>query len=212
VLYPAPGHALAESASTQADGGDDYQADYACGTGVHTRYDRLYLASIEAYYDDWDGREDAMLSYTGEPLAADLEVTGHPAVQLAFTCSQKDCAFFVYLSDVTAQGRSVYVTEGVFRALHRAPGALPERIPATGPQHSFKRADAKLLTPGEPDTAAFELLPTSYLFRKGHRVRLSIALSDSDHFTRIPDGRPPRITLLRNAAHATRLMLPVVRS
>lgn len=212
ALYTAPGHTLATHAPEQAEGGDEYQADYACGTGVHTRYDRLYLASIEAYYDDWDGREDAMLSYTGEPLAADIEVTGHPAVHLCFTSSQKDCAFFVYVSDVTPQGRSVYVTEGVFRALHRAPGTLPERIPATGPQHSFNRADAKLLTPGQPDAASFELLPTSYLFRKGHRVRLSIALSDADHFTRIPDGRPPRITLLRSAARASRLVLPVVGS
>lgn len=60
--------------------------------------------------------------------------------------------------------------------------------------------------------AAYLALPTSYLFRKGHRVRLSIALRDSDHFTRIPDGRLPRITLLRNAAHTTRLLLPVVGS
>lgn len=43
-------------------------------------------------------------------------------------------------------------------------------------------------------------------------MRLSIALSDSDHFTRIPDGRPPRITLRRTVEHATRLLRPVVGS
>lgn len=210
-LYPDAGGALGGTPPRKA-GGDEYQADYACGTGTHTRYDRLYLGSIETYYDDWDGREDAMLCYTGAPLAADLEVTGHPFVELHFTCSEKDCTFFVYLSDVTPQGRSVYVTEGVFRALHRAPGALPENIPATGPTHSFRREHARLLTPGREELASFELLPVSYRFRAGHRLRMSVALSDSDHFTRIPDGRPPRITLLRGAGHASRVVLPVVQA
>jgi putative CocE/NonD family hydrolase len=210
--YPIAGHALAAEPPADSEGGDAYQGDYACGTGEHSRYDRLYIASVERYYDDWDGREDAMLRYTGEPLAADTEITGHPWVELAFTCSEKDCVFHVYLSDLTPQGRSVYVTEGVFRALHRAEGALPDNIPPTGPAHSFTRADARLLAPGAPEAVRFELLPISYLFRAGHRVRMSVALADSDHFTRIPDGRPPRIELLRNAAQRSRLVLPVVQS
>lgn len=211
-LFPGADHALAETASTADDAADTRQMDYASATGGHTRYDRLYLAAVETYYDDWDGREDMMLSYTGAPLAADTEVTGHPFVELSFAASEKDCCLFVYLSDVTPEGKSVYVTEGMLRALHRKPGALPTDVPATGPTHSFNRADAELLTPGEPTFASFELLPTSYLFRKGHRIRLSVAASDSDHFTRIPDGRPPRLTLFRDRQRASRLVLPVTGS
>ncbi|MDD9876897.1 MAG: CocE/NonD family hydrolase, partial [Magnetovibrio sp.] len=193
-LYAAPDGGLAGAAPPEA-GSDVYQGDYGCGTGDHSRYDRLHIANVETYYDDWNGREDKMLSFTGAPLAADTEVTGHPWAELHFAASEKDCTFFVYLSDVTPAGKSVYVTEGVFRALHRKLGANPPDIPATGPTHSFNRTDAEHLVPGEPAEAAFELLPTSYLFRQGHRIRLSIALADSDHFTRIPDGRPPEITL-----------------
>jgi len=202
--------ALSGAAPDAESASDDYDADYACGTGNHTRYDRLYIANVETYYDDWDGREDAMLSYTSEPLDEDTEVTGHPFVDLHFAASEKDCALFVYLSDVTPEGKSVYVTEGVFRALHRKPGNHPDRVPATGPAHSFKIADAEHLVPGEPASAAFELLPTSYLFRKGHRIRMSLAASDSDHFTRIPDGRPPRITLYRERGRGSKIVLPVV--
>lgn len=209
ALFPGSGNSLSDTAGV--DDEDEYQADYASATGKHSRYDRLYISNVETYYDDWDGREDMMLSYTGDPLATDMEVTGHPFVELDFSCSEKDCSFFVYLSDVTPEGKSVYVTEGVFRALHRKPGKLPEKVPTTGPTHSFNRADAEVLTPGAPAFAAFEMLPTSYLFRKGHRVRMSIAASDSDHFTRIPDGRPPRITLARGRSRKTRLVLPVTR-
>jgi len=209
-LFVGGDGALSDAAPEAVSASDAYDADYACGTGNHTRYDRLYIANVETYYDDWDGREDAMLSYTSAPLDADTEVTGHPYVDLHFAASEKDCALFVYLSDVTPEGKSVYVTEGVFRALHRKPGSHPDRVPATGPAHSFMIADAEHLVPGEPANAAFELLPTSYLFRKGHRIRMSLAASDSDHFTRIPDGRPPRITLYREHGRGSKIVLPVV--
>jgi len=208
-LYAAADGGLADAASSDL-GSDVYQGDYACGTGEHSRYDRLHIQNVETYYDDWDGREEKMLSYTGAPLAEDSEVTGHPWAELHFASSEKDCTFFIYLSDIDPDGKSRYVTEGVFRALHRKPGPNPTDIPATGPTHSFNTADAELLVPGEPAEAAFELMPTSYLFRKGHRIRMSIALSDSDHFTRIPDGRPPEVTLFRNQERASRLVLPVV--
>ena len=209
-LFASADNGLSHDAPADDGGADVYQGDYACGTGEHSRYDRLYIQNVETYYDDWDGREDLMLSYTGEPLAEDTEVTGHPWAELHFSCSEKDCTFFVYVSDVTPEGKSLYVTEGVFRALHRKPGPNPEDIPATGPTHTFNTADAQLLVPGEPAEAAFELLPTSYLFRKGHRVRVSIALADSDHFTRIPDGRPPRITLYRDKERPSRVVLPMI--
>ena len=208
-FFPGPSGTLPQSPPSQP-GQDTYQGDYACGTGFHSRYDRLYLQSVETYYDDWDGREENMLSYTGSPLKTDIEVTGHPWVNFHFSASEKDCTFFVYLSDVTPRHKSIYVTEGVFRAIHRHPGQSPNNIPVTGPSHSFRRDDAILLQPGEVTEVSFELLPTSYLFRSGHCVRVSISLADTDHFTRIPDGRPPEINLYYSPERQSRLVLPVV--
>lgn len=208
-FYFSEDSSLSTDVPTSVDVADTYQADFGCGTGVHSRYDRLYIANVDTYYDDWDGRDARMLNYTSSPFATDTEVTGHPSIELTFRSSEQDCCFFVYLSDVTPDGRAVYVTEGVFRALHRAPGKLPENIPSTGPAHSFNRADAMHLVPGKEAHAAFELLPTSYLFRAGHRLRVSIAAADRDHFTRIPDGRPPLLTFLRNADNWCRLQLPI---
>ncbi|MDP6345311.1 MAG: CocE/NonD family hydrolase [Alphaproteobacteria bacterium] len=209
-LFLAPEGELTAAAPNETTARDAYAADFDCRTGFHSRYDRLYVADVETYYDDWHGRDRAMLCYTGAPLTDDTEVTGHPWVHLHFTCSEKDCAFFVYLEDVTPEGRSIYVTEGIFRALHRRPGDNPPTIPATGPSHSFRQADAALLVPGEVAEAAFELLPTSYLFRRGHAIRLAIAASDSDHYSRIPDGRPPLLEFLRDKDRPSHLVLPVV--
>jgi putative CocE/NonD family hydrolase len=209
-LYAEVDHKLHKDQPTVAIGEDDYKADYSCGTGFHSRYDRLYIQNVETYYDDWDGREEQMLCYTGAPLKDDIEVTGHPVVELKFSCSERDCSFYVYLSEITNKGKSVYVTEGVFRALHRKQIQKSDDGGVTRPTHTFKREDAELLVPHQPAEVCYELLPTSYLFRKGNRIRFSLALADGDHFSRIPDGRPPRVTIYRNHNRATRIILPIV--
>ncbi|MDA0998157.1 MAG: CocE/NonD family hydrolase [Proteobacteria bacterium] len=210
TLHFAADGGLSEKAPTAADAADAYQGNYDCRTGFHSRYDRLYIANVTTYYDDWDGRDEKMIVYTGEPLEGDTEMTGHPVAHLHFSSSERDCAFFVYIAEVTAEDRSVYVTEGVFRALHRAEGAIPKNIPATGPTHSFAIADARHLAPGQPAEVSFEMLPVSYLFRAGSRIRVAIAMADSDHFTRIPDGRPPKMRFFRDAQRASRIDLPLV--
>jgi uncharacterized protein len=209
-FYPMDGNKLSRDTPAADCNADTYQGDFACRTGNHSRYDRLYIANVETYYDDWHGRDEAMLSYTTDPLGENTEMTGHPWIDLRFSCSEADCTFFVYISDITEKGKSLYVTEGIFRALHRKEGANPKDIPPTGPTHSYLKADANHLTPGEADEVRFELLPTSYLFQKGHRIRLSIALADSDHFTKIPAGRPPEITLFHDPDHPTRIVLPII--
>ena len=60
------------------------------------------------------------LSYTTAPLAAPLEVTGHPVVHLWISASAPDVDVFVYLEEVDAKGGSRYVSEGALRASHRA--------------------------------------------------------------------------------------------
>jgi hypothetical protein len=193
------------------EGVDHHLADFACGSGRQTRYERLYLVVVEEYYPDWTGRDEKMLTFTGPVLEADTEVTGQPVATLHLESSEPDCALFVYLEDLAPDGTCRYVTEGVFRALHRRSGRPPATIPPTGPQHSYLGHDAAPLVPGEVATVAFELLATSYLFRKGHRIRVAIAAADADHFRAISEDRPPRLTVHRGPAHPSRLTLPVVR-
>jgi len=210
TLYFSTGNELAPACPDIECGKDNYQADYDCRSGFNTRYDRLYAANVTRYYHDWNGRDEKMLCYTTPVLEQDTEVTGHAEITLHLTSSEPDCALVVYLEDVDASGKSYYVTEGIFRALHRKPGPNPPGIPATRFSHSFRRQDAQFLVPGEVSEVAFELLPTSYRFKKGHHIRIAIAAADSDHLSRIPDGRPPLLDFLRNRLNASNIMLPFI--
>ena len=206
-FYFAPGHALSASPPAADEASDAYQVDFEVGTGLNARWDPLVGAG-SVHYHDRVAADRRLLVYDSGPLRDDTEVTGHPIVTLYVTSGATDGSFFVYLEDVDPRGRIVYVTEGMLRALHRKlSDAPPYRTPV--PYHSFAMADAEPLVPGEVAELVFDLLPISYLFRRGHRIRVAVAGADRDHFEPVPED-PPLIHVFRDAAHPSHVTLPVV--
>jgi len=186
---------------------DSYQVDYRTGTGEHARWNSLMGGGVVTYADR-STLEPSQLTYTSTPLEQDTEVTGHPLVRLFLASSATDAQVFVYLEDVTPDGQVHLVTEGQLRAIHRKVSAAPYETPV--PYHSFTRADAESLIPNETVELVIDLLPTSYLFQRGHCIRISIAGADKDHFE-IPNTPPPLFTIQRNRAQASAIILPVVK-
>src|SRR5262249_27256504 len=142
-------------------------------------------------------KDRALLVYNGSPLAADLEVTGHPAATLYLSSTESDGALLVYLEDVDLDGDVHYVTEGVLRLIHWRASSGPAPYAFPGTYRSFTKGDARPLVPGEIMKVDLDLYPISYLFRAGHSIRVAIAGADVDHFVRIP-ARAPTLTLYRD--------------
>ena len=66
---------------------------------------------------------------------------------------------------------------GQFRASHRARAKAP--FDNFGlPWHSHKASDAQPLVAGTPAEVEFEMLPMSYIFKAGHRLRLTLFFAD----------------------------------
>ncbi len=206
----APGRRLAET--TAAAGADEYKVDFAIGTGSGTRYERIAGLDSRTYYADWQGRTDRMLSYSSEPLPRPMELAGHGLADLWIVSSEPDAALFVYLTEILADGREHYVTEGLLRALHRKECPAPDSYRTTWPFRSFRRADAEPLTPGRVERMRIPLLPIAWRFDAGSRIRLSIAGADVDHCGQVPHGRPPHLRVLFGGDQASTLELPVVEN
>jgi putative CocE/NonD family hydrolase len=206
-LFLSGGRALG-SASGPA-GSDTHKVDFAFGTGTHTRYERLAAIDNRDYYNEWQGRDAALLCYTSAVLDADAEMTGHAVAELWLAASEADAAVHLYLTEVEADGTERYVTEGVLRALHRRDAADTPQRRTAWPDHSFTRTDAAPLMPGKPERLRITLLPVSWGFRKGSRIRLAIAGADADHYAQVPHGRPPTLTLHHGAEMASRIALPL---
>jgi putative CocE/NonD family hydrolase len=209
-FYFSEGRKLTRGDPPAEGGADTYQVDYSVGTGRNSRWVSLVnLKEVPIRYNDRAQQAARLLVYTSAPLERDTEVTGHPTVTLFVRSTAADAQFFVYLEDVAANGDVYYVTEGMFRALHRkiSQETPPYQVPV--PYHSFKRQDAMPLVPGEVAEITFHLQPISYLFRKGRSIRVAIAGADKDHFALVPPS-PPKIEVLRSQTHPSHILLPVM--
>ncbi|MCI0356399.1 MAG: CocE/NonD family hydrolase, partial [Acidobacteria bacterium] len=208
TLHFAQNRALTETAPAADAAPDEYTVDLTSSTGAGSRW-RSYFNTTGAKigYPDRAEADKKLLVYNSAPLAADMEITGHPAITLWVASSASDGQFFAYLEDVAPDGTVNYITEGLIRALHRAQNPAPYWHPV--PSHSYLKEHGRPLTPGEPAEISFALLPTSYLVRKGHSLRVALAGADSDQFAPLA-GDAPIWRVYRDAAHPSRLELPIV--
>jgi predicted acyl esterase len=59
-----------------------------------------------------------------------------------------------------------------------------------------------------PETMRLALLPISWMFRKGHRIRLAIAGAHAHNCIQVPHGRPPRLTIHHGGPEGSFIELP----
>ena len=199
-LHPEP--------PSQKDGADAYSVDYSTTSG---KYSRWYAVNWSRKYPDMRSNDKKALTYTTSPLEADLEITGHPTVHLWLVTNASDLDAFVYLEDVDRSGKSAYITEGTLRASHRRLSAAPFNNLGL-PYHSHYRSELEPIPTGKPVELVFSLLPTSYRFRKGSRIRITVAFADADNFETPVIEPAPKLQLLRDMDHPSSVQLPVVYS
>ena len=190
------------------EGIDRYDVDLTTTTGTTTRWDNAVAGAPLMIYPDMTPNDAKSLTYTTAPLEADVNVTGHPVVTLWLSSSTGDADVIVLLQEVDANGMSHYVSEGVLRASHRTLAEAPWYNLGLPFQRSFAE-DAEPLPEDGPGELVMDLLPTSTVFNAGHRIRVTIMGADADNIE-LP-AETPTIAVHRTSAHASRIVLPVVR-
>jgi uncharacterized protein len=151
-------------------------------------------------------RQAGGVSYETEPLRADMEVTGTPTADLWIRTRARDALAMVWIDDVAPDGTArSYQMLGRLLASDRALARSPYDDMGL-PWHSFLQKDAKPLDADKPTELSIALLPMSYLFKAGHRIRVTVTFTD-------PAGRVagvPPVELLRGGRFASYVMLPVI--
>ncbi|MBU9764603.1 CocE/NonD family hydrolase [Mycobacterium sp. TNTM28] len=137
------------------------------------------LSRDSGYRDDsaLAARRD-VLTFTGDPLAADLYVVGNPVVELAHSCDNPHHDLFVRISEVDAKGRSRNVSDA-FRRLnghtgpvrleldavaHRFPAGSRIRVLIAGGSHP---RFARNLGTDEPAASGTQLVPATHTVHHG---------------------------------------------
>ena len=150
-----------------------------------------------------------MLTYTTEPLAEPLQITGTPVISLNLSSTHSEGEIFVYLEDVDPSGKSRYITEGGLLLEHRklSKNDMFNEIP----YHSFRESDASPMPIDKIEEVSFKLHPTSILIKKGHSIRIAISGADKDTFDKVPTEGIPTLNIYRNKTNKSFLELPIVK-
>lgn len=149
-------------------------------------------------------------SFAGPALKQALEVTGNPVADVWISTQAPDANVFLYLEDVAPDGTVRVVTEGRLRASLRKTDKAPWGLPGDYPWHRAYGEDAQPLKPGEPVRLQFDLMPTSYVFRPGHRIQFTVTGADHRERARAELTPAPVIRVMTDARHASRVTLPLV--
>jgi putative CocE/NonD family hydrolase len=192
---------------TVTDAFDQYSADYTTTSGSRSRWTAV---NWPRDYPDMRSNDEKALTFTTPPLENDLEVTGHPVVHLWLSTDARDLDVFVYLEEVDRSGRSTYITEGNIRASHRKLSQPPFENMGL-PYHSHAQSDVAEIPEGAPVQLVFALLPTSYRFQEGSRVRIATVCADADNFDTSVVDPAPELHLLRGTDHPSFVQLPVAQ-
>ncbi|WP_426226371.1 CocE/NonD family hydrolase [Pseudarthrobacter sp. DSP2-3-2b1] len=113
-----------------------------------------------------DSRDD-VLRFSSSVLEQDMEVTGPLSVTLFAATSAEDADFTAKLVNVFPDGRAMGVADGIVRARYRNGMDAPSTV-----------------EPGEVYEYTIDLVATSQVFKKGHRIRIDIASSNFPCFDR----------------------------
>lgn len=100
------------------------------------------------------------LTFTTEPLSEDMEISGPGTVELFVSSSADDTDFVVTLTDVDPLGYALVLRQDVLRASRRESLENPTPI-----------------TTGKVYQLTIPMVPISNVFRKGHRMRLTVSSS-----------------------------------
>jgi predicted acyl esterase len=130
-------------------------------------------------------------SFTGEPLQQDMEILGFPTALLKASATAPLAHWYVRLSDVSPDGQVTQITGAGLNGAQRNSAQEPES-----------------LVPGEIYDLDVELHFTSWVFRKGHRIRVSISNAQWPMFWPTPYAMES--SLYFGGEDGSRIVLPVV--
>jgi hypothetical protein len=156
------------------------------------------------------------MTFTSAPLKEDLEVTGPIKVLLYASSSEKDADFYIRVVDQAPDAEQLngyppkgrILTWGWLKASHRS--VDPARSMSYRPWHNHDNPEP--IEPGKIYPYEIEVMPTSNLFRKGHRIRIDFSngdswMFDSAHHYGLKCGKD---RIYHDGEHPSHIILPVI--
>lgn len=149
------------------------------------------------------------LQFTTETLEADTQITGHPVLKLWLSSSHTDADVVARIDDIAPDGTATYRTvEGRLRASLRKTEEAPYNNLGL-PYHPFTQDSVETLEPGVPVELEFDFYVISNVFKKGHKIRLTLNFADQRATEKVEPN--PEVTVHYGPNMPSTLILPVIQ-
>ena len=185
VLYPRSDRSLGDAAPAAAAD----RLRYVPTTGVEAGGPVMWWGDVAP---DQRPTDAFSLVYDTAPLDRDLEILGLPKALLKVSADAPHLDWYAKVNDVAPDGTVTLVAGAGMNGAHRISAREPRAI-----------------EPGKPFDLEVEMHFASWVFPKGHRIRLSVSNAQWPMNWPTPY---PATAALHLGADASRLLLPVVPS
>jgi predicted acyl esterase len=182
-MHPQPDHTLSDASPAAAV----HMLRYVPTTGVEAGGPVMWWGDVAP---DQRPTDAFSLVYDTAPLDNEVEILGLPRAILKVSADAPMAHWFAKLSDVAPDGTVTLVAGAGFNGAHRE-----------------SARDPRPLVPGQVATLDIEMHFTSWIFPKGHRVRLAITNAQWPMIW--PTPYPMTTALYLGGDDPTRLLLPV---
>ncbi len=183
VLHPRSDRSLADAPGVEAVD----RLRYVPTTGVEAGGPVMWWGDVAP---DQRPTDAFSLVYDTPPLDEDVEILGLPKAMLKVAADAPHIDWFARLNDVAPDGTVTQVAGAGMNGAHR-----------------ISARDPKAIVPGEPFPLQIEMHFTSWVFPKGHRIRLAVSNAQWPMLWPTPY---PATTSLYLGPDGSRLLLPVV--
>ncbi len=224
--YFSSDNVLTTAETANEAGSDDYQVDLTQNSSwAADGYDydvSRYVMAAPDNLPDRTQEDEKCLTYTTEALSSDTEVTGYPIINFFASSTSDSADFHIYMEDVDEKGNATLVTEGVINGGFADTydndnmilgGKSGVDVLPNLPWHGFESSqyNAAPFANGEIVEYTVNLFPTSYTFKEGHSIRISIACANTPTFetnSELTDDTV--VTIYRDAEHQSKITLPII--
>lgn len=182
-FYPQPNHTLTAEVPERTV----HRLRYVPSSGLEAGGPVMWWGDVA---HDQRPTDAFSLTYDTAPLAEDTEILGLPLAKLMVAADAPQANWFARLSDVAPDGTTTLVAGAGFNGTHRE-----------------SARDPKPIEPGEPFPLEIEMHFTSWVFPKGHRIRLSVGNAQWPMLWPTPY---PMTTSLMLGENASQVLLPIV--
>jgi uncharacterized protein len=201
---------LSEDPSTAGDPGASYNYVPVVGSQGIANPSYALPQLPDRWFWDQVPPAGTAAAFTSPALPDDRMLLGSASLDTWMVSTAPDSDLQVTLTEVRPDGQEMYVARGWLRVSQRALDAV--RSTVLRPFQTHQQGDASAMSLDSPQLARVEIFPFGHVFRAGSRIRVWVEAPTPlpELWSFLPYPVPARNTILTDAAHPSRLVLPLV--